>query len=112
MTKDRIGSTLKTYRKMRGWTVTDVVIKLRDLYHLDVAEKTVYGWESDQSLPRAKTLLALCELYQIDHLSQGVTMPSSVKDFPITSEEMDLIKKYRQHPELQDAVQRLLDAPA
>ncbi|MCI7107516.1 MAG: helix-turn-helix transcriptional regulator [Lachnospiraceae bacterium] len=107
----QIGDTLKKYRKMRGWTVNDVVVKLHDLYNIDVADKTVYGWESDQSLPRSETLLLLCELYQIDSLSQGLKSPGNVSDFPITSDEMDLIKKYRMHPELQDVVQRVLTPP-
>lgn len=107
----QIGNTLKKYRKMRGWTVSDVVIKLHELYDVNIAEKTVYGWESDQSLPRAETLLMLCELYQIDHLSKGLTLPPTVSDFPITQDELELIKKYRRHPELQKVVHRVLDAP-
>lgn len=107
----QIGDTLKKYRKMRGWKVMDVVVKLHELYGVNIAEKTVYGWESDQSLPRSETLLMLCELYQIDRLSQGLTIPPSFSDFPITQDEMELIKKYRKHPELQKVVHRVLDEP-
>ena len=59
----QIGSALKTMRKNRGWTIHDVVVQLNDLYNIAVAEKTVYGWESDQAYPRTETLLLLCELY-------------------------------------------------
>lgn len=62
----QIGSALKTMRKNRGWTIHDVVVQLNDLYNIAVAEKTVYGWESDQAYPRTETLLLLCELYQSD----------------------------------------------
>ena len=62
----QIGAALKTMRKNRGWTIHDVVVQLNDLYNIAVAEKTVYGWESDQAYPRTETLLLLCELYQSD----------------------------------------------
>ena len=112
MANRQIGDTLRKYRKMRGWTINDVVVRLHDLYDVDVAEKTVYGWESDQSLPRSETLLTLCELYQIDRLSDGlIAPPATVSDFPITPDEMDLIKQYRKHPELHEVVHRVLNAP-
>lgn len=57
----QIGAALKTMRKNRGWTIHDVVVQLNDLYNIAVAEKTVYGWESDQAYPRTETLLLLCE---------------------------------------------------
>ena len=63
----QIGAALKTMRKNRGWTIHDVVVQLNDLYNIAVAEKTVYGWESDQAYPRTETLLLLCELYQSAH---------------------------------------------
>ena len=53
----QIGAALKTMRKNRGWTIHDVVVQLNDLYNIAVAEKTVYGWESDQAYPRTETLL-------------------------------------------------------
>lgn len=102
-----IGEILRRYRKQRGWTVADVAIQLRDHYEVNVAEKTIYGWGSDQSYPRTETLLILCELYQIDNFSsdfsEGVT-----NEFPITPEERKLIKEYRRHPELQNAIKKLL----
>ena len=55
----QIGAALKTMRKNRGWTIHDVVVQLNDLYNIAVAEKTVYGWESDQAYPRTETLLLL-----------------------------------------------------
>lgn len=112
MANKQIGDTLKKYRKMRGWTINDVVVKLHDLYDVNVAEKTVYGWESDQSLPRSETLLTLCELYHIDHLSEGFnTVTTNNNDFPITPDEMELIKLYRKHPELHEVIHRVLNAP-
>lgn len=37
MKSRKIGETLKKYRKLRGWTVNDVALKLHDLYKIDVS---------------------------------------------------------------------------
>lgn len=108
MKSRQIGEILRKYRKQRGWSVADVAIQLRDNYELNVAEKTIYGWESDQSYPRTETLLLLCELYQIESFSSDLIIPASTNEFQITSEERRLIEKYRQHPEFRNAIKKLL----
>lgn len=70
-------------RKNRGWTIHDVVVQLNDLYNIAVAEKTVYGWESDQAYPRTETLLLLCELYQSDAFTGNLLHIPADKSFPI-----------------------------
>jgi transcriptional regulator with XRE-family HTH domain len=107
----QIGSALKTMRKNRGWTIHDVVVQLNDLYNIAVAEKTVYGWESDQAYPRTETLLLLCELYQSDTFTGNLLHIPADKSFPITADERHVIEMYRRHPELQSAVKRVLDVP-
>lgn len=99
----QIGAALKTMRKNRGWTIHDVVVQLNDLYNIAVAEKTVYGWESDQAYPRTETLLLLCELYQSDAFTGNL--------LHIPADERHVIEMYRRHPELQSAVKRVLDVP-
>jgi transcriptional regulator with XRE-family HTH domain len=107
----QIGAALKTMRKNRGWTIHDVVVQLNDLYNIAVAEKTVYGWESDQTYPRTETLLLLCELYQSDTFTGNLLHIPADKSFPITADERHVIEMYRRHPELQSAVKRVLDVP-
>ena len=99
----QIGAALKTMRKNRGWTIHDVVVQLNDLYNIAVAEKTVYGWESDQA--------DLCELYQSDTFTGNLLHIPADKSFPITADERHVIEMYRRHPELQSAVKRVLDVP-
>jgi transcriptional regulator with XRE-family HTH domain len=111
MKSRQIGEILKKERKRHGWTVSDVVIRLRDQYQLDVAEKTVYGWESDQSYPRTETLLVLCEMYRIEDIAEGLLNAPPAGEFHITTDERDVIMKYRQHPDLQSVVKRVLDVP-
>lgn len=104
----QIGELLRKYRKQRGWTVADVAVQLREQYEVHVAEKTIYGWESDQSYPRTETLLFLCELYQIDNLFSIFSGTTGTNEFPITPEERKLIERYRQHPEFRNAIKKLL----
>jgi transcriptional regulator with XRE-family HTH domain len=111
MKSKQIGDILRKERKRHGWSVNDVVIKLKDDYDLDVAEKTVYGWESDQSYPRTETLLVLCELYRIEDIAEGLLKAPAIGEFQITTDERDVIMKYREHPELQNVVKRVLDVP-
>ena len=60
MKNNKIGDLLKTYRKTNHWSVEDVSIKLKEEYGLNIAEKTIYGWESNQAHPTADTFVALC----------------------------------------------------
>ena len=114
MKNNRIGEVLKQYRKQNSMSVTDVMVQLRDRYELSVAEKTIYGWESNQAHPTADTFVALCELYKIRNLADtfsesAAKRTAKPKDFLISAEELSLIQQYRKYPELQDAVKRVLN---
>lgn len=63
----QIGAALKTMRKNRGWTIHDVVVQLNDLYNIAVAEKTVYGWESDQAYPRTEHCCCSVNCIRVTH---------------------------------------------
>ena len=73
-----------------------------------MAEKTIYGWESGQAQPNADTFMILCDIYHINDVLKefGYTDRAS---FTITRAEQELIKKYREHPELHEAIHKLLD---
>ena len=106
MRNELIPKVLKEYRKRNHYSVKDVSIRLME-HDIDVAPKTIYGWESGQAQPDADTLLVLCDIYNIDDVL-GAFGYSSNKHFHITNHEKDLIEKYRKHPELQSAVDKLL----
>ena len=57
-----IGATLKNARKNAGLTVKDVCCILMK-NDINIAEKTIYGWENDFCYPNIKTFLLLCNLY-------------------------------------------------
>ena len=56
-----IAKVLKEYRKKNHYSVKDVSLMLHER-SIQVAPKTIYGWESGQSQPSADLLLTLCEL--------------------------------------------------
>lgn len=107
MKNEYIPKVLKEYRKMNRYTVKDVSLMLADR-SLTAAPKTIYGWESGQASPNADMLLTLCEMYNIpDILSAfGYTKKD---EFHATPSERELIEAYRKHPDMQEAVNILLE---
>lgn len=108
MSNEYIPRVLKEYRKRNHFTVNDVSLMLHER-SLEVAPKTIYGWESGQANPSADMLLTLCEMYNITDV---LTVFGYTKDdsfFHVTPSERALIESYRNHPELQTAVNKLLD---
>ena len=108
MKNDQIGVMLKKYRKLNALTVSVVVVELNDKYGVQVAEKTVYGWESNQAHPTTDVFVALCDIYKINNISD-VFISKEPKGFPITAEERKVIENYRLHPEMRGAVKKLLN---
>ncbi len=109
MRNQKIGETLKKYRKLKGYQVHDVAVILRDKYQLDVADKTIYGWESNQAHPTSDMFLIICEIYEISNITgMFLSEDDAVSDFAISPEERSLIEAYREHPQLKEAVQRIL----
>ena len=104
--KNNISKVLKEYRKRNNYSVKDVSILLEE-HHIKAAPKTIYGWESGQSQPSADVLLTLCEIYNIENILSTFGYTDKV-DFQISSQERALVKSYRAHPELQGAVNILL----
>ena len=96
------------YRKRNHYSVKDVSIRLME-HDIDVAPKTIYGWESGQAQPTADTLLLLCEIYKIPDIlnSFGYDQPDDPAA-SLTYHEREIIYAYRNRPELQHAVDILL----
>ena len=107
MRNESISKALKEYRKRNQLTVNDVALLLHDR-SLEVAPKTIYGWESGQAQPSADMLLTLCEMYNITNIL-GAFGYEGNEDFHITPSERKLIESYRSHPDLQEAVDILLN---
>lgn len=48
MRNELIPKVLKEYRKRNHYTVKDVAVKLKE-HEMEIAPKTIYGWESGVS---------------------------------------------------------------
>lgn len=108
MKNPNISKALKAYRKLNHYSVSDVVIRLQE-NHLSVAEKTIYGWECGRTQPDADTLLVLCKIYKIDNILETFGYYKAKDDLLLSREERDLILKYRDNPDMQAAVKKLLN---
>lgn len=106
MSNKYIPSVLKEYRKKNNFTVKDVSLMLSKR-SMEVAPKTIYGWESGQAKPSADMLLTLCEMYNITDILSAFGYECD-ESFHATPSERELIKSYRRHPDLQNAVNILL----
>lgn len=109
MRNELIPKILKEYRKKNNYSVNDVALLLQD-YNIHPAPKTIYGWENGQALPAADILLTLCEIYHIsDVLSVFGYEAVCSEPITLTPREYAMLKAYRSHPELQHAVDILMD---
>jgi len=108
-TPKSIGDVLKDYRNKKHIPVSDVSAYLSD-YNITAAPKTIYGWENGHAEPNAKTLMLLCYLYGIDDILKtfGYEIPQNNK-LTLTRKEEQMIRKYRNTPSIQHAVDKLLD---
>ncbi len=109
MRNNQIGVMLKKYRKLNSFSVSDVVVELYEKYGVNVAEKTVYGWESNQAHPTSDIFVALCDIYKINNISDVFSNSQEPKGFPITTEERQIIEHYRNSPELQSVIRKILN---
>lgn len=109
MKNPKIGLMLKYYRKLRNMSVNDVASTLAE-NNVNVATKTIYGWENGNTQPDADTLLLLCDIYEIDNILDtfGYNVPET-NPVILTEFEKELIRKYRSMPELHSAIHKLLD---
>ena len=78
MKDPNIAKVLKESRKKCNLTIADVVSTLKEC-SIDVADKTVYGWENGRAQPDLASLLVLCDLYHIHNILDkfGYTASSS-----------------------------------
>lgn len=109
MKKEIIGQMLRDNRKSNQLSVNQVAEKLKENNN-PVSPKTIYGWESGNTQPDVETLLFLCNLYNIDNVMETFGYDVKKKlNIVATDWEIKLLKAYRNHPEMQEAIHKLLD---
>ena len=108
-----IARMLKYYRKINNLSVKTVAADLEERMGNNISTKTIYGWENGISQPSADVLMHLCEIYEINDVLEafGYENNSQEKRFfdTMTKEEIAILESYRAHPELHDAIKRLLE---
>lgn len=109
MKNPNIATMLKYYRKLNNLSVNEVSDILKE-HHNAAAPKTIYGWESGHTQPDADTLMFLCELYHIENILEtfGYQTPTGDGNLTLTRKEKKLILQYRKSPEMQPAIDKLL----
>ena len=109
MKNPKIAIYLKYYRKYNNLSVAEVSEILKE-HNVNAAVKTIYGWENGQSQPDADTFMLLCEIYNIENILETFGYKNSgTEPLILSDEEKILIKNYRSHPEMHEAVGKLLE---
>lgn len=99
-----IGEVIRKYRKEKHLTQEEMA------NCLGVTVPAVSKWETGHTQPDADTLMRLCCIYHIDNILEIFGYKSQKKAvFNLTAQEKNLIEEYRNHPDMQKAVQRLLE---
>lgn len=111
MKNPNLGRMLRYYRKAKCYSVQQVVDKLKKEYGISISPKSVYSWENGQTQPYADTLLVLCKIYSINNILDSLGYEGEPEHAPLvlTSEERELIIKYRTHKYFNSAIRKLLD---
>ncbi len=108
--KKRIGRILRYYRELNKLSVKKVSEIITENL-TTVSYKTIYGWEKGLTQPNADNFLFLCKLYSIENILQAFEYVEDTKKSKLqpTEFEYELLKQYREHPEMHTAVHKLLD---
>ena len=109
--QEKLGAILRQQREKVGLSIEEVSLKLASVGK-KISPKTLYGYENDVSSPKISVFMELCNLYQVYDIYETfhVRPPakSSAVQLLLSNHERALILSYRQHPEMQSAVDTLL----
>ncbi len=106
MSRKEVAAALKRLREKSGLTANEVGALVGK------SGKTVNAWENNRGQPDAEMLMKLCDIYNVkDILAEFRAEPLNAPE-NISDHEKFLILAYRAHPEMQQAVDRLLGVEA
>lgn len=104
MSREHIAKTLKKLRIKSGFTADEVG------QQIGKSGKTVNAWENNRGQPDAEILIKLCDIYNVDNILEE--FKENKKTLLNLSElEKQVILAYRAKPEMQNAVNTLLNVP-
>lgn len=100
---------LRNIRLSKGLSIDEVHRFLLES-GIQVAKKTVYGWDTGTTTPNVKTFVRLCKFYGIKDVYSLFEENAPVAEVvPITREEKRLIAQFRRKKEFQRSILKLLD---
>lgn len=102
MASKEFGLKLKEFRKKAGLTQQKVADQLNI-----PSKATVSSWEIGHSTPDAETMIKLLLLYHVDDYRNLI--PNHEYPAEFSQKERAVIYAYRAHPELHDAIKRMLE---
>lgn len=77
--------------------------------------KTVNGWENGRSQPDVETFLKLCDIYKVRNIFTEFNVKDLIKntddEIKLSNHEKQVILAYRARPDMQNAVDTLLNVP-
>ena len=86
MVRDELARRLKLFREARGLTIYEVGKKINK------SGKTVSAWEQGRGQPDADMLITLCDLYEVESITQ---LLGSDPVPPLYDDEAALLDSYR-----------------
>ena len=101
MSREHIAKVLKELRLKSGLTAKEV----GDM--IGKSGKTVSAWENNHGQPDAELLIALCDIYEVDDILKAFR-EDDVETIALSEHEKTVIVAYRNKPEMQPAVDKLL----
>lgn len=102
MSRETIAKVLKRLRDQSGLTADQVGASVGK------SGKTVNAWENNRGQPDAEILIKLCDIYNVsDILAEFRETPQDA--FALSKHEKTVITAYRNNPEMQPAVDRILN---
>ena len=102
MSREHIANTLKKLRIKSGFTADEVG------QQIGKSGKTVNAWENNRGQPDAEILIKLCDIYNVDNILEEFRENKNPL-FNLTELEKQVILAYRAKPEMQNAVNTLLN---
>ena len=95
--QNTIASILKQARRSSHLSVKQAASQLRQ-YGIDIASKTLYGYESGLSMPNADVFVALCKIYQYEEPYLLKESPAFLPDPPtaplLSQNELTILRDY------------------
>ncbi|MCQ4638004.1 XRE family transcriptional regulator [Anaerovorax odorimutans] len=89
----KIGTILKKLRKNSGMSVSEVLVKLKELGQ-EIQQPTLYAYENNTRAANADMFIALCQIYGCNNVLEtfaGIEVDYSIPD----DSEWKMIEKYR-----------------